>query len=1284
MFRKDAHDRRRWTSLAALAALLAVCLILLAGVATTADDEGWLARRPALARENPMRPTLLGKEVAPPSAAGPQQAVNPGFTVDLSYNILWGLVDPAQVVTVTRTADGAYGAAEADGVGFFWTRMSQTDGQPADLAGGDVLEVYVDGALVDTISPETVTGGIDVLADQVAGHIANVGAGVPVTVTVGVRGNPPSAGAPQQTATTDASGDWSVTFGDVDLGAETLVAVDYGEAGRYVRTYLYPNDPVFLVQQFRQVAGYSPAIQTVTATVYIAYPGNVRWQATGAARFPHGFYELGKPGEADDAQPGDVVEVEFEDGTLLSTTLFDLGHLSFDTGLDQLSGNAPQGELVRASMWQLAGDEVLYSQALATAAPGDTFQASFAPADLRPRDEVTVAIADGQGHQTQLSSGAPFLDAILDPLSEWDCLQWRVDGPGLPITVSIEIAPGEVYTRENPAGASDAGNGGGCHLVWGPDWGPIDFTPGSTVTLQSPTWQGSVVVADVSWQIDAGNDEINGEAPPGDLEVAVSQWQAGAYPVHGSAAQTGMAASPYSIQFPNFDVRDGGVVAVRHLDPSTGFASNHNAWGPLVTHYFVAYPPFGVGGVAPDADEVVTAWLYDSDGTTLLASTSDDWDDDPWRFWFDLYDYDFYIEPGRWLTVTSESGWAAGLQVPVLTARADPETDLIWGDAPKTQVLVGHQMEQDWAEQWVPVDGYVLDRAFFGGDVELGDDVAVEYQAPIGDRVRMSYLWPRMGVNTGYDHASGVYEIGHTFWLTLTESDGSTVKATATVETTAGGSMHDGGWWDGFIAEGNDWSPSYPDIEPEDWVYYRSDDGYSNAVQAGTITGQMDVDADTAWGTVTVPWFASQTLEGVVGAWAFAWEPITLELDATGMDDYYVDFSPEDLPPGWDIDVKYEEPDLDYVVSEIRSAELYITVSYSRNWVQGDYEAGHTVWLTVTDEFGAIKATVEVETAPFPWGGSGFSTSEYEWDPETPDIAPDDWVYARVDNGYGSTVQVGTITGEMDLEDDTVAGNIYADWFEETLDGQCRAWEEGGPSIDFTVEPDGGSFFCDFGALGWDLQPGNEVAVQYQEPDGDWVMNMFETPWMRVNYGHEWVGGNYPAGHTFWLTVKDEFGAVKATATVQTEGGGGWGGDGFQTQGDDWSPDRPDIQAGDSVQFQSDDGYNNTVEVGEIRGTVDLIDNGISGPIYAEWFAETLEVECHPWGAPQGAPEKYSSAAPDGSAPYTCQWDPDTEWDIQANQDVAVMYTEPDDADRIINVFQGRFQVYLPLALKGH
>ncbi|MFQ5436144.1 MAG: hypothetical protein ACE5FD_14830, partial [Anaerolineae bacterium] len=44
------------------------------------------------------------------------------------------------------------------------------------------------------------------------------------------------------------------------------------------------------------------------------------------------------------------------------------------------------------------------------------------------------------------------------------------------------------------------------------------------------------------------------------------------------------------------------------------------------------------------------------------------------------------------------------------------------------------------------------------------------------------------------------------------------------------------------------------------------------------------------------------------------------------------------------------------------------------------------------------------------------------------------------------------------------------------------------------------------------------------------------------------------------------------------------------------------------------------------------------------------------------------SAPPDGLTAYTCAWNPGTEWDVQAGEDIAVRYAEP-DGDGVINVF---------------
>jgi uncharacterized repeat protein (TIGR01451 family) len=191
--------------------------------------------------------------------------------------------------------------------------------------------------------------------------------------------------------------------------------------------------------------------------------------------------------------------------------------------------------------------------------------------------------------------------------------------------------------------------------------------------------------------------------------------------------------------------------------------------------------------------------------------------------------------------------------------------------------------------------------------------------------------------------------------------------------------------------------------------------------------------------------------------------------------------------------------------------DLMMDVNYADDWVEGAYEEGHTVWLTSTKSDGStVRATAELKTKVVPeWGGwTGFATELAEpWVPDRPDIQPGDWVYGQVDNGYTSTVRVGTINGVLDLVADTVAGTIDADWFTEPLTGSCNVWQESGPGSEFPVDPDGGTYSCDFSTMGWDLLPGQQVAVSYREPDGDRVWNVFRSPAPNLQLD-KWPEGN--------------------------------------------------------------------------------------------------------------------------------------------------------------------------------
>ena len=88
---------------------------------------------------------LVALAFIPPHATAQMDSTS-GFVVDQTYDAVWGNVSPRATVTVARGA--AYGHAQANGVGFFWTPLWQSNGEPADITGTDTLAVYVNGNLV--------------------------------------------------------------------------------------------------------------------------------------------------------------------------------------------------------------------------------------------------------------------------------------------------------------------------------------------------------------------------------------------------------------------------------------------------------------------------------------------------------------------------------------------------------------------------------------------------------------------------------------------------------------------------------------------------------------------------------------------------------------------------------------------------------------------------------------------------------------------------------------------------------------------------------------------------------------------------------------------------------------------------------------------------------------------------------------------------------------------------------------------------------------------------------
>jgi hypothetical protein len=109
---------------------------------------------------------------------------------------------------------------------------------------------------------------------------------------------------------------------------------------------------------------------------------------------------------------------------------------------------------------------------------------------------------------------------------------------------------------------------------------------------------------------------------------------------------------------------------------------------------------------------------------------------------------------------------------------------------------------------------------------------------------------PVMGlrVNYGHDWVESFYEVGHQVNLTVTESDGVTVKATANVITELWGGET------GFQTTEWDWLPSQPNLQPYDWVFAHVDNGVTAQVQLGEIQGEVFVFEDRIQGAIDAAW----------------------------------------------------------------------------------------------------------------------------------------------------------------------------------------------------------------------------------------------------------------------------------------------------------------------------------------------------------------------------------------------------------------------------------------------
>lgn len=303
------------------------------------------------------------------------------------------------------------------------------------------------------------------------------------------------------------------------------------------------------------------------------------------------------------------------------------------------------------------------------------------------------------------------------------------------------------------------------------DGQPAIIRAGDTVQVDVTGASVTVTVPVLTVQIDRVAGTIWGQAPPvAPLQIARSNDDRWAEPPQ-SWVVTSTAAGSYVIDLHGqVNLERGDHIAVTWSDEN-----GNEVWvAGRIPRLQATLGEHSVSVLGP-AYSPLTVTVRDGDGRLLYA-----WSGVMSKYeeqWIDVFESHAseYLRAGQ--TIVAElPGEAMTLMLPYLTARADPQTHQVSGEAPpgaRLMVLVGY--DPKWYP-YLPVTATVtgtycadLSGQTYFGVYSVGQ---VEYLHPGGHRVTLKYAVPHLEVTLGQAHVSGLIPRPGTVTLTLYSATG--------------------------------------------------------------------------------------------------------------------------------------------------------------------------------------------------------------------------------------------------------------------------------------------------------------------------------------------------------------------------------------------------------------------------------------------------------------------------------------------------------------------------------
>jgi hypothetical protein len=733
----------------------------------------------------------------------------PFLRVNQTDDYMEGIALPNATVnlTVTRDSTTFTGQTTAGSSGWFW--IGGWDLSPnVDMQVGDVVEMSCNG-INRSLTIMDMTGVPNIGAESISGNVSGASDSDPVRIEMWL------GGADSVRTSTDGSGDYAADLDDWDPQTGDVMYVWYitddGDECGITVACLHIQVEV----NENWVGGYTAPTANVNVTLTgSGIKGTAEISSDVGGRY---WAEVYTDTTLVDIVSGDTVEVT---GDSIEASVDAVLTVQVDAGTNTIYGSAPPNIEVVVDLWNYGWFYVKSDEY-----GNYSFDGDDEGIDLGAGMQGQVRYWTDEGHEVDARFAVPYARANYT----WD---W-VDGRVAPYaTVNVTVTDSGGFKGSNSGTANSSG--------WFSFWAGADVVPGDTVyATSSDGLDATIEVITITGQIHVDTDTVSGTMEGGDFP-ATGEVEVGRPPDWDPYGWKAMDIDEYG----NYEADFSGEFDIQLGDEGQVWYTQDDGHQVGIALYTIPLRRLEVhqtqDWVQVSGTPGNTVYFTVTNG--LVKGTASRVIEDNGWIWTEIYSDSARvdIEVGDIVEASSE-GYLRSAEVITITGLVDPAAHTICG-----QILGAAEYPADLhVDVWAPgvnvgkddqTDGsgnYLIDMEP-DYDVQMGDELAVWYHEPDGDRVGSLFSALSLGISSSNDDFWGLTGPPYVpLTLTLKDSGGST-KDQVLIYADKDGRFHDSFW------------PS--DVEPGDTLLGETP-FISDTLYVLPLPASVDVEADVVEGT---------------------------------------------------------------------------------------------------------------------------------------------------------------------------------------------------------------------------------------------------------------------------------------------------------------------------------------------------------------------------------------------------------------------------------------------------